>query len=128
MPPVLHMLDVTPSAIKGGWGCSHVDTDHADETLVSISPLYLPLQLSDPGLQSLHGGGRGLLLCYPGEKRNSERCRWRDSFVHMLYFPDSIPLFTISVFTSTLQSPAYLTLQLTNYRLNLTVTRQLKCM
>lgn len=95
MPPVLHMLDVTPSAITGGWGCDHVDTDHADETLVSISPLYLPLQLSDPSLQSLHGGGRGLLLCYPGEKSNSERLRGRDSFVHILHFPDSIPLFTI---------------------------------
>lgn len=49
-----------------------MDTDHADETLVSISSLYLPLQLSDPSLQSLHGGGRGLLLCYSGEKRNGD--------------------------------------------------------
>lgn len=37
-------------------------THHADETLVSVSSQYLPLQLSDSSLQSLHGGGRRLLL------------------------------------------------------------------
>ena len=51
------------------------DTHHADETLVSISSQYLPLQLSDSSLQSLHGGSRGFLLCYP-EKRNGNR--WKE--------------------------------------------------
>lgn len=44
--------NATPSGDRLG------DTHHADETLVSVSPQYLPLQLSDAGLQRLHRGGR----------------------------------------------------------------------
>lgn len=58
--------------------CSNVHTHHADETLVSVSSQYLPLQLSDSSLQSLHGGSRGLLLRYSGaeerEERRTEKC------------------------------------------------------
>lgn len=60
-------------------GCAvNVHTHHADETLVSVSSQYLPLQLSDSSLQSLHGGSRRLLLRYSGaeerEERRTEKC------------------------------------------------------
>lgn len=48
------------------------NTHHADETLVSVAPQYLPLQLSDAGLQRLHGGGRGLLLRYSERAEQEE--------------------------------------------------------
>lgn len=61
-----------------GWCVAH--THHADETLVSVPSLDLLLQLSDSSLQSLHGGGRGLLLCEPGPKRRQESLVRADTF------------------------------------------------
>lgn len=55
------------SAFRG-----NVHTHHADETLVSVSSQYLPLQLSDSSLQSLHGGSRRLLLRYSGGEERAE--------------------------------------------------------
>ena len=64
----------------GGRSCEGADAHHADETLVSVSSQDLLLQLSDSSLQSLHGGGRGLLLRYPGaeeETRETEKGLFR---------------------------------------------------
>lgn len=58
--PAFFTMDVP--ALDGGE--RHGVGIHADETLVSVSSQNLPLQLSDSSLQSVHGGSRGVLLCY----------------------------------------------------------------
>lgn len=75
-----HMLAGVPA--EDGARCTSSllrDTHHADETLVSVPSQYLPLQLSDSGLQGLHGGGRGLLLCY-SEREARKRETGKETF------------------------------------------------
>lgn len=75
---------MTPLQTKGSAAASIrkqfsslVDAHHADETLVAVPSQDLLLQLSDSSLQSLHGGRRGLVLCY-SEEREDDREIYKD--------------------------------------------------